>query len=322
MTMPLAPELSAILITPGGYASIRQAIGHLLAQNLRKRIEVIIVGPERDHLKVIESELEGFHSWRTVETGRIDGAGQAMAIGFRAASAPIVVYVEEHSFPSAGWAEALLTAHREPWAAVGPAVRNANPATGASWAMLFLEFGAWVPPAVAGERSLLPSHQTSYKTAVLLAHDAELDILLESETRLQAVLLAEGHRLYFEPAAQTEHVNVSRVPDLLVAAYQGYRMFAANRAAQGSWSRRRRALYVLGGPLLPLVRMYRTFGEVKRCGLLGELWAKMFAPLVVASIAATIGEIVGYSLGPGNAARKRVTFELERFRHVTKADRS
>lgn len=320
--MPCEPELSAILITPGGYASIQKTIGHLRAQHSRQQIEVIIVGPERDQLKLIESELEDFNSWQVVETGHIDGAGQAMAFGVRAASAPVVVYVEEHSFPSTGWAEALLAAHREPWAAVGPAVRNANPATGASWAMLFLEFGAWVPPAAAGERSLLPSHQTSYKTAVLLAHDAELDILLESETRLQAVLLAEGHRLYFEPAAQTEHVNVSRVPDLLVAAYQGYRMFAANRAAQGSWSRRRRALYVLGGPLLPLVRMYRTFGEVRRCGLLGELWAKMFAPLVVASIAATIGEIVGYSFGPGNAARKRVTFELERFRHVTKTDRS
>jgi hypothetical protein len=322
MTRPREPELSAILITPGGYASIRKAIGHLLAQDLRQWIEVIIVGPDRDQLKLIESELEGFHSWRVVEIGRIDGAGQAMALGVRAASAPVVVYVEEHSFPSAGWAEALLAAHRGPWAAVGPAVRNANPAAGASWAMLFLEFGAWVPPAVAGERSLLPSHQTSYKTAVLLAHDAELDLLLESETRLQAVLLAEGHRLYFEPAAQTEHVNVSRLSDVMLAAYQGYRLFAANRAAQGRWSRRRRALYVAGGPLLPLVRMYRTFGEVRRCGLLRPLWAKMFGPLVVASIAATIGEIVGYSLGPGNAARKRVTFELERFRYVTKTDRS
>jgi hypothetical protein len=320
--MPLDPELSAVLITPGDYSSIRKSIGHLLAQNLRKRIEVIIVCPERDQLKLTKSELEGFHSWRTVDTSRIDSGGQAMAIGFRAASAPVVVYVEEHSFPSLGWADALLAAHRGPWAAVGPAVSNANPASGASWAMLFLEFGAWVPPAVAGERSLLPSHQTSYKKVVLLAHDAELDTLLESETRLQAVLLAEGHRLYFEPAAQTDHVNVSRLPDLIVAAYQGYRMFAANRAAQAGWSRWRRALYVGGSPLLPLVRMYRTFGEVRRCGLLSKLWAKMFLPLVVASIAASIGEIVGYSLGPGDAARKRVTFELERFRHVTKADRS
>ena len=320
MTTP--PELSAILITPDGYASIRKVIGILQAQNVRQLIELIIVVPERDALTVIESELDGFHSWRVVEAGRIEGAGQMMASGVRAARAPVVVYVEEHSFPVAGWAEALLAAHRGPWVAVGAAVRNANPATGASWAMLFLEFGAWVPPATAGERPLLPSHQTSYKRAALLAHDDELDNLLESETRLQAVLLSDGHRLYFEPAAQTDHVNVSRLPNLMMAAYQGYRMFAANRAAQGRWSVPRRMLYVAAGPLLPLVRVYRTLGEVRRCGLLGELWAKMCLPFVIASIAASMGEIVGYSCGAGSAARKRVTFELERSRHVAKADRA
>ena len=44
--------------------------------------------------------------------------------------------------------------------------------------------------------------------------------------------------------------------------------------------------------------------------------------LVIAAIAASMGEIVGYSFGPGSAARKRVTFELERSRHVAKADRA
>ena len=52
---------------------------------------------------------------------------EARAAGVRAASAPIVFIGETHSYPQPGWAEALLTAFEGPWAAVVPAIGNANP---------------------------------------------------------------------------------------------------------------------------------------------------------------------------------------------------
>jgi hypothetical protein len=316
------PALSAIVITSGDYSDIRKAIGHLRAQNVRAQIELVIVAPSRALLGRVDfdSELAGFCRWQIVELGSIPPCGAMIAAGVRASQAPAVVYVEEHSFPAPGWAEALIDAHREPWAAVGPAVSNANPATGTSWAMLFLEFGAWVPPALPEERRLLAAHQTSYKRAVLLECGAALDDLMEVEATLQSVLQVQGHRLFFEPAAQTAHTNISRVPDMMMATYQSYRVFAATRAAYGGWSRGRRLLYILGGPLLPPLRIYRTLREVRRAGRLGHLWAKISVPLLLASISASIGEVVGFSAGAGAAARKRVPFELKRLSYVSKTD--
>jgi hypothetical protein len=243
-----------------------------------------------------------------------------MAAGFRAAKASVVVYVEEHSYPATGWAEALIAAHRGPWAAVGPAVCNANPETGESWAALFLEFGAWVPPATAGEACLLAAHQTSYKKAVLLRYGPELGSLLESEAALHARLRSDGHRLYFEPAAQTEHVNVSRLPSLIRATFLGYRMFAADRAAHARWPFSRRALYVAGTPLLPPLRLYRVVREVHRSGKLFDVGPRMFVPLLLASFSASAGELAGYSCGAGVTARKRLSYELDRLRYVAESD--
>jgi hypothetical protein len=144
MSAPSGPRLSVLLVTPDSYASIRRVIRHLHAQNVRHELELIIVAPAHDALMLVPSELAGFASWRVVEIGDIESGGRMLACGVRAASAPLVVYVEEHSFPEPGWAEALIRAFDGPWTAVGPAVCNANPSSGISWATLFMEFGAWV----------------------------------------------------------------------------------------------------------------------------------------------------------------------------------
>ena len=85
----------------------------------------------------------------------------------REASAPIVVFTEDHCFPEPEWAAALLARHAEPWAAVGPVLRNANPETTVSWADLLIAYGPWLAPGVAGPKDHLPGHNSSYKTSVL-----------------------------------------------------------------------------------------------------------------------------------------------------------
>ncbi len=321
MTPLSEPDLSAIVVTPDSFASIRKAVRHLHAQNIRDRVELVIVAPAVENLGVVAEEVEGFWGCRVIELGQYENGGSFVAAGVRAARAPIVVYVEEHSYPAPGWAEALVAAFRGPWAAVGPAVRNANPARATSWAALFLDFGSWVAPGRPGECRLLASHQTAYRRAILLGLGDELDELLECETTLQNRLLAQGHRLYFEPAAQTDHVNVSRADHLIQMEYHNYRAFAANRAAHGGWSTARRMLYIAGSPLIPFVRGYRTYREVRRTGRFRELAAPMAPAVIIGLTAGAIGEVMGYVFGPGDSPKSRITFELERLQHVTEQDR-
>lgn len=113
------PLLSVILVTQGSFEALRRVVGHLRAQSVRDRIEIVLVAPSEAGLEADPAALEGFHGVRLVATGPIEVAGVAVAAGACVAFAEIVVYVEEHSFPAPGWAEALIRAHEGPWASVG-----------------------------------------------------------------------------------------------------------------------------------------------------------------------------------------------------------
>src|SRR5262249_25604798 len=133
-----APEMSIVIVTPDRYDTIRQTVEHLRAQTVRDRLELVIVAPSASELAVSDSPIHDFFQVRVVAVGEFTSIAQAYAAGIRQASAPVVVLAEDHSFPEAGWAEALIERHRQAWAVVGPVVRNANPDSLLSWADFLL----------------------------------------------------------------------------------------------------------------------------------------------------------------------------------------
>src|SRR6266508_3247638 len=204
-----AAQMSVVLVTPGRYETIGKTMQHLQAQTVSDQLEIVIVAPSAAALNFDAAELTAFGRVRVVEAGEITSTGRAIAAGVKEASAPVVTYAEEHSYPAPGWAEALIEAHRESWAAIGAVIANANPDNMISWASPFTDFGPWVEPATAGKIGHLASHHTAYKRAVLLEYGPKLEAMLETEGILHRDLQARGYRLYLEPAAKTNHVNIS-----------------------------------------------------------------------------------------------------------------
>ena len=245
-----------------------------------------------------------------------------MAAGMRQASAPVVVYVEEHSYPAPGWAEALLLAHRQPWAAVAPVMANANPDSIIGWAHFFTDFGPHIEPATAGASDQLPSHQTSYKRSVLADYGPRLEEMLETEYFLHQDLVARGYRLYREPAAVTHHLNVSLPLSHIQLEFYGGRGFGAERARYGRWSILRRLLYSIGGPLIPVVRLPRLIREIRRCGRQRELLPRILPALIVGLTASALGEATGYMFGEGAVRERRVSIELNRQRHLRSKEKA
>lgn len=313
--------MSVVLVTPDHYGAIRRTVRHLLAQAVRSRLELIIVAPSADKLDLDESELSEFHQFRVVEVGEIRSTGQAIAAGIRRASAPVVTYAEEHSYPDSGWAAALIEAHRQPWAAVGSVIGNANPNSTISWAHFYTDFGPYVEPAAAVETVCLGGHHTAYKRAILLEYGPMLDAMLENEVILNRDLHARGYRLYLEPRARAHHVNISLFTSHLRAEYNGGRLFGATRARHGQWSIFHRLLYIGAMPLIPLVRLWRVLGEIRRSGRQRTLLPRVLPALIIGLFAHSIGEVTGYALGAGDAAQRRVTFELNRYRHIAERDK-
>ena len=120
------PTMSVILTTPDRYDTIRKTIRHLRKQTVTGELELIIVAPDAGTLDADQRDLGGFFRVRVVQAGPIASIGSANAKGIRAAAAPLVALAEDHAFPAPDWAEALIRAHRDPWAAVSPVIRNAN----------------------------------------------------------------------------------------------------------------------------------------------------------------------------------------------------
>src|SRR5690606_14426825 len=113
---------------------------------------------------------------------RMPTRGHGVAAGARVAAAPVVVMVEDHAFPKAGWAEALLRGHEAGYGAVGPAIENANPETVVSWSDLLTGYGPLIAPLDNAEARHLAGHNCSYNKALLLKHfDADLERLLNVE---------------------------------------------------------------------------------------------------------------------------------------------
>src|SRR5262249_29287115 len=160
------------------------------------------------------------------EVDAIEIVADTRATGIQQATAPVVAVGEDHSFPEAGWAEALIAAHRQPWGAVGAIIVNGNPETMTSWAGVLSNFPPWAEPApggatIGGVMSELPGHNTSYKRTVLLEYGTELGQLLEMELILHADLRARGHQLYLERAARTHHTNISRTGYYVLESFYG-----------------------------------------------------------------------------------------------------
>jgi hypothetical protein len=309
-----APALSVILLTPDSFDTIRAVVRCLARQTVHERIELLIVAPSDARIEYEESAVAAFASTRVVSLPTVVPTGPARAAAIRAARAPIVAFAEEHCFPAPGWAEALLDAHREEYAAVGPAIRNANPDTMVSWADLLMGYGPWLAPAGAREMDFLPGHNSSYKRAALLEYGDTLDELMEAETILQWDLRKRGRRLFLEPRAQAAHTNFGLWRSWIPVTFFNGRAFAATRA--DGWSVVRRLGFALASPAIPLVRLARSLRYARQSGR-GAGFTLRVAPVLLCGLVADgAGQMVGYALGAGDSHQRMAAYEWHRLRHT------
>lgn len=305
------PQLSVIVITRDNHQTIRKTLAHLRAQTARDQLELVIVAP-------FEEPVAGDFRWvRFVSFPDLTSTAAARAAGVRAATAPVVAFAEEHSFPHTAWAAALIAAHRQPCAGVGPAICNANPGTLTSWANLIIDYAPWLDPVPGGPVEHIPGHNSSYKRAVLLAYGDRLEAMLDAESVLHWDLRARGQRFLIEPAAKTAHLNFSKIGPSFPLRFNCGRLFAAARCRQ--WSLAKRALYVVASPLIPVVRLAKLVREMT---IHGRRLPWRVLPLLVAGLVVDgCGELVGYLCGAGDAMATLTDMEFHRARFLTAADR-
>lgn len=304
----------SVIVVTDHYETVRQLIAHIRAQTARDQVELVIVTSSPDEFRGDQTALSDFSNVQIVETGSVIDLPVARAAGVRRATAPLVVFTETHAFPNPDWAEALIRRHRGAWAAVGPAVGNANSDSMVSWAGLLLEYGPWLEPVSGGPMDDIPGHNSSYKRAILLDYGAELESMLEAESIMHWYLRDKGYQLYLEPKAKIYHLNVTLPASSIFQRYLWGRIFAAARGRR--WSPFLRFLYVLGSPLIPLVRLRRILRELHRPGRPRSLVPRVLPPLLTGLVVQSLGELAGYAFGAGTAKEQLSDIDLHRSKYI------
>ncbi|HUQ48352.1 MAG TPA: glycosyltransferase family A protein [Gemmatimonadaceae bacterium] len=319
MSQSALPSLSVLLPTRDDFSTIRQTVRALSRQTVCDSLELVIIAPT-EHIDVPADEVSMFASTRVVYGGRVRTSNHSRCRGVRAASAPFVVLSEDHSSPEPGWAAAIIAAHAEGFAVVGPVMINANPNSAMSWANLLLEYGPWLDGEVRRETDHLPGHNSSYYRAILMSYGDNLERMLENETVIQLDIASRGHRLLLEPGAKTRHLNFSRIRDSIPMRFNCGRSFAGHRVI--GWSRSKRIAFAIGAPLIPLVRLTRVLRMVRASDRYSALFPRIIPMLALAVVADGLGEMVGYILGPGGAPDFLGTIEFNRVRSLNDTDQA
>jgi hypothetical protein len=303
------PALSAIVVIPDSYETVRYTMSRLQAQSAVEQIEVVFVMPSYQQLALDEAQFKCFHGWQAIEVGTVISKARAFAVGIRHARAPVVALTEDHSFPDAKWAEVFIAAHRQPWAAVGPAMCNGNPDTMLSWADFYQAYGEWTPPVSSKSISQLPGHNSSYKRDILLALGDRLDFMMEAEGSLHRELKSKGYELLLESSTCTTHLNFATWSSWLPKRYYTGRQVSSTWAKEWSW--RRRLLFTAASPLIPWVRLWRVGRRIRR-GQPSVFLMRLIPVLLVGLLIEGIGYTMGFAAGAGSSIEKVEKYEYHR----------
>ena len=303
------PALSAIIIIPDTFETVRSTIKYLREQTIVDQIEIIFVVPSLKLIVLDENYLDVFHSWRAIEIGSITSTASAFVSGIRSACAPIVALNEDHSFPDANWAESLIIAHRGPWAAVAPLLLNGNPVKMLSWADHYQAHHEWCNRELSGEVSFLPWHNSSYKRDILLQYGQELENLMQVESFLHRDLRSKGYRLLLESNTCNKHLSIERWSDWIPARYYVGRQYAGTWSKEWSWPRR--LLFAIASPSIPFIRMWRAMKNIRRekpYNFIIRLLPIMLTGLAIEGF----GHMVGYIASCGDSNEKLIKYDFHR----------
>lgn len=305
------PALSVILLAPRDFRHIQKTVRHLRAQTRAAEVELVIGTPTTETIRCDPSEWQGLHSVQIIALGEITLASHAKMQAVHRARAAIVAFAEDHAFPSPDWADALLCAHQNPYAAVSVHMHNANPSS-ISRADMHLGFGNFIAPAVRGLADALPGHDTSYKREVLDGYGARAAAMLDAETVMHAELRQHNQQLFLETRASLAHLNIARWMPFVRHKILGGRIFGASRREKFNWSLAQRALYLFGAPLIPFVRLKRMLPNLRRTDALRTFDPKFLFALALGLGLHAAGEAVGYAFGVGDSVKQYAHLELER----------
>ena len=211
------------------------------------------------------------------------------AVGLSATTGDIIAMTEDHAMVDEDWCARIITAHQQPYGAIGGSVRYAGRHI-LNLATYLLDFGRYQHPQ-RGPANYITDINVSYKRAAL-EHVRDVWQTLYHETWVHDTLRQRGETLWLEPAIAVHHDRGDlALTQLLFERFKWARLYGGRRAS--SFTGSTRALYALMCPLLPFLFLARQFVAASNLRSLCQLLA-VLPVLGMLTVACAAGEFVGY----------------------------
>ena len=302
-------KLSVVLQIGDRRARAERCLASLLGQELPCGMEILLF----DYSAGSHAPIAGADHPMVITTvkDRLEPIGESRAEAVRAARGDIVAFIEEHCVALPSWAGSIVSAHACGWAGVGGEVHTGNPGVGISDLIALMNNSRWLPPAQPREADLMIGHNSSYSRQALLSYHYQLDLLLRCDVVLQWKMKRDGHGLFVDPQVKLSHFNETTIGDIMRGYFLWNRMFAPTRAQVFEWTTARRLLWILLMPLVPAVRTFKLWLQIRRryANRLGTYFRGL-PFIILAQSAGALGQAAGLLFGVGGAETDFLHYEL------------
>ena len=294
------PQISVILKVSRISKSLFLVFNSLRNQTIVSQIELILVSCVPNLSQIEQEEFAGLLRVKIIPISENLHEGEHKVAGISQASAPFVMFIEDHSYPAADCLENILSVHKGGnYAVVGPIVLNANPVSHVSWGGYLVFYGQWGFARAEDCNDHLPANQSCYSKKILSAYQESLSDKLKAESVFHWELTSKGYKLRLLESARMYHLGPSRLSILLQEYFLNSRLFAACRFKREQ--RAKRIVYTLGSPLIPFIRLWRIMGLCRHLKLPIKTRVLALPPMCLCLCSGALGEMVGYFIGKGNA---------------------
>lgn len=282
-------ELSVVIASVNGLPYVE----HCLASLAEHAPDAEVIVADSTDAPTRTALAERWPKVKLLEFDRPRTIPELRAAGIFAATAPYVAVIEDHCVITNGWAHHLVGAHRRGESVVGGPVRNAAPRI-RDWAAFLFEYSGHMAPSKAGPTDDLTGMNVSYDARAI----GEIEDLLRQgkwEGWLHRRLVERGVALYRDADAVIDHAKDFGIREFCSQRFHYARAHAAMRNAELGPAKR--ALYVLGSPLIPPLLLWRIGRNVFRRRSHRREFLLALPLLVLYCVVTAVGEAPGYALG-------------------------
>lgn len=290
------PGLSVVVPAVNTVKDVLDCLAALEKQRDDVDLEVVLIN--RIGAPLREAVPARFAWVRIIEVEPRTTIPRMRAIAFRDATKDAVAVIEDHVMVPDGWAIHLLAALDKSSGVVAGSVENAATSSLLDWACFLVEYHHLIPPIDSGVVEGVTGNNVVYRRDLLQRFEEVIDAG-RWENHLHDAMKSEGIDLICHPEIVIGHKKHYTFGEYLSQRYLYARAYAGARVANETTGKK--IFYGLSAFALPAILYLRIMGAIiskkKHLGLL-----VLSQPLIACFILSwTLGEIVGYLKGPGDA---------------------